>query len=77
MALIAAHLNVDVILVVTVKRYVYNLPLPPPPYPPSLIILMFSVDCKHHVYLLIEKREKFELSHTEEFSWGPIRQQGY
>ena len=41
MALIAAHL-----------------PLPPPPYPlppfsPSLISLMFSVDVKHHVYLLI------------------------
>ena len=38
-------------------RYNYNLPLPPPPYPlppfsPSLISLMVSVDVKHHVYLL-------------------------
>ena len=31
MALIAAHFNVEVILVVTVLRY---LPLPPPPDPP-------------------------------------------
>ena len=57
MALIAAHLNAEVILVVTVYRRVYNLPLPPPPYPlspfsPSLISLMVSVDVKHHVYLL-------------------------
>jgi len=33
MALIAAHFNAGVILVVTVLRYVYKLPLPPPPYP--------------------------------------------
>ena len=37
--------------------YVYILPLHPPPYPfppfsPSLISLMVSVDVKHHVYLL-------------------------
>ena len=37
----------------------YNLPLPPLPYPlpppfsPSLISLMVSVDVKHHVYLLL------------------------
>ena len=54
MALIAAHLNARIILVVTVERYVYNLLLPPTPYPlpPSLISLMVSVDVKHHVYLL-------------------------
>ena len=58
MALIAAHLNAEVILVVTVYRQVYNLPLIPPPYPipppppPSLISLMVSVDVKHHIYLL-------------------------
>ena len=33
MAPIAAHLNAGVILVVTVYRYVCNLPLPLPPYP--------------------------------------------
>ena len=33
MALTAAHLNAEVILVVTVQRYVYNLHLPPPPPP--------------------------------------------
>ena len=33
MALIAAHLNAGVILVVTVQREVCNLPLPQPPYP--------------------------------------------
>ena len=40
---------------VTVWQWVYNLPLPPPPYPlspfsPSLISLVVSVDVKHHVY---------------------------
>ena len=58
MALIAAHLNAGVILVVTAysDRYIISLPLPPPLYPippfsPSLISLMVSVDVKHHVYL--------------------------
>ena len=32
MALIAAHLNAEVILVVTVESWVYNLPLSLPPY---------------------------------------------
>ena len=38
MALIAAHLNAGVILVMTVQRLVYNLPLPLPSYsfPPNL-----------------------------------------
>ena len=52
MALIAAHLNAGVILVVTVYRYVYNLPLPnlhtlpprPPHLSPSQISLVVSVD---------------------------------
>ena len=53
MALIAAHLSAGVILVVTVQRQVYDLPLFPPPYPlppfsPPLISLMVSVDVKHH-----------------------------
>ena len=47
MALIAAHLNAEVILVVTVWQYVYNIPLPPPPHP--LISLVYV---KHHVYSL-------------------------
>ena len=53
--LIAAHLNAEVILVMTVLRQVYNLPHPLPPNPlprfsTSLISLMVSVDVKHHVY---------------------------
>ena len=60
MALIAAHLNVGVILVGdSVATGIHNLPLPPPPYPPppppfspSLIRLMVSVDVKYHVDLL-------------------------
>ena len=47
MALVAAHLNAVVILVVTVLRLVYNLPPPPSP-----ICLTVSVDVKHHAYLL-------------------------
>ena len=49
MALTAAHLDTGVILVVTVWRQVYNLPLPPPPFSPFLTSLMVSVDVKHHV----------------------------
>ena len=47
MALVAAHLNAEVILVVTEHRQAYNLPLSPPPsplLPPSLISLMVYVD---------------------------------
>ena len=47
MTLIAAYLNAEVILVVTVYT-----PLPPLPHlSPPLISLMVSVDVKHHVYL--------------------------
>ena len=57
MALIAAHLNAGHSGGDTVATGIYTLPLPPPPYPlppfsPSLISLMVSVDVKHHVYLL-------------------------
>ena len=52
MALTAAPLNAGIILVVTVYLQVYNLPLPPPPFSPSVISLMVSVDVKHHVYIL-------------------------
>ena len=63
MALIAAHLNAGIILVVTVyDRYIISLPpislsptsIPPPPHSPRpyLISLMVSVDVKHQVYLL-------------------------
>ena len=55
MALIAAHLNAEVILVVTFSdRYIISLPSPHlhTPFSPSLISLMVSVDVKHHVYLL-------------------------
>ena len=58
MALIAAHVNAEVILVVTVYSDKYIISLSPhlhtpfPPFSPSLINLMVSVDVKHHVYLL-------------------------
>ena len=60
MALISAHLNAEVILVVTKKpkkainilSLFPHLHTPFPPFPPSLISLMVSVDVKHHVYLL-------------------------
>jgi len=57
MALIAAHLNAGVILVVTVWRWYVisllpHLHSPLPPFTPSQISLMVSVDVKHHVYLL-------------------------
>ena len=63
MALIAAHLNAGIILVVTAQRYVYISLSPPPPPPPhlqtpfplfspSLISLTVSVDVEYHVYLL-------------------------
>ena len=59
MALTAAHLNAGVILVMTVHRQLYSFPLPPlpyslppPPFSPSLISLMVSVNAKYHVYLL-------------------------
>ena len=64
MALIAAHLNAKVILVVTVYRQVYNLSLSPhlrTPFSPSLISLMVSVDVKHHVYLLTKLAILLEL----------------
>ena len=57
MALIAAHLNAEVILVMTVSgRYTISLfphlHNPFPPFSPSLISRTVSVDVKHHVYLL-------------------------
>ena len=58
MALIAAHRNAEVVLVVTVysNRYIiFLLPHLHTPFPsssPSPISLMVSVDVKHHVYLL-------------------------
>ena len=59
MAVIAAHLNAGIILVVTagvaigiiVSLSPTSIP-PPPPFSPSLISFMVSVDVKHHVYLL-------------------------
>ena len=56
MALIAAHLNAGIILVVTVysDRYIISffphLHTPFPHFSQSLISLMVSVDVKHHVY---------------------------
>ena len=57
MALIAAHLNAGHSGSDSVAIGIYTLPLPTPPYPlppfyPSLISLMVSVDVKHHVHLL-------------------------
>ena len=49
MALIAAHLNAGVILVVTVCVAIGIKYLPPSP---SLIGLVVSVNVEHHVYLL-------------------------
>ena len=54
MALIAAHLNAEVILV-AIGIYSPWSPTsipPPPPVSPSLICRTVSVDVKHHVYLL-------------------------
>ena len=64
MALIAAHLNAGVILVVTVyDRHILSLfphlHIPFPPFFPSLISLMISVDVKHHVYLLNHNITKY------------------
>ena len=47
---------------------VYNLPIPPPPYPlphffPSLISVMVSVDVKHYVYELMTKAQAVEERH--------------
>ena len=60
MALIAAHLNAGIILAVTASVAIgimvspsYLTSIPPPPFSPSLISLMVSVDVKHHVLLLL------------------------
>ena len=60
MAVIAAHLNAGHSGGDSVAIGIYSLSLSPPPYPlpplppfsPSLLSLMVSVDVKHHVYLL-------------------------
>ena len=58
MALIAAHLNAGIILMVTVysDRYIISLSshlrTPFPTFSQSLISRTVSVDVKHHVYLL-------------------------
>ena len=64
MALIAARLNAEVILVVTgTDRYIICLPPPPhlhtpfPLFSPSLISLTVSVDVKHHVYTYLFETE--------------------
>ena len=59
MALIAAHLNAEVILVVTVYIISLYTHLHTPfsaTFSPSLISIMVSVDVKHHVYLLKNRR---------------------
>ena len=59
MALIAAHLNAGDSGGDSVAIGIYILSLLPhlhttfPPFSPSLISLMVSVDVKHHVYLLL------------------------
>ena len=82
MALIAAHLNAGVILVVTEYIYqVYNLPLPPPPYPlppfyPSLISRTVSVDVKHHVYFAFMFASASDVPHHTVGRWTLIRKSG-
>ena len=71
MALIAAHLNAGVILVVTVysDRYVISLfPHPYTPFSPSLISIMVFVDVKQHVHLLTYCEET-HTGHQEPFRW--------
>ena len=68
MALIAAHLNADHSGDDSVAIGIYSPSFPTsiPPFSPSLISLMVSVDVKHHVYILTyphplpkeEKRKK-------------------
>ena len=52
MALIAAHLNAGHSGGDSVAIGIYSHSSPFPPFSPSLISLMVSVDVKHHVYLL-------------------------
>ena len=60
MAVIAAHLNVghsggdSVAIGIYSLSFPTSIPPPPPlpPFSPSLLSLMVSVDVKHHVYLL-------------------------
>ena len=71
MALIVAHLNAGIILVVTVSlssdRYIISLSphlhTSSSPFSPSLISLMVSVDVKHHVYLLTYHQSINQSSH--------------
>ena len=54
MAIIAAHVNAGVILMVIligISFPSFPTSIPPPPFPPSLISLMVSVDVQHHVYV--------------------------
>ena len=56
MALIAAHLNAGVILVVSVYRQVYHLPLPTPQYPVQFILPVPnkpSSFCGRYVYIYV------------------------
>ena len=67
MALIATHLNAEVIPVVTVAIGTYSpsppTSIPPPPFSPYLISLMVFVDVKHHVYLLIKAKRVMIAEH--------------
>ena len=77
MALIAARLNAGVILVVIDTPLLLPPPdpysLPPflqPPFSPSLISLVVSVDVKHHVYLLIPPYPLPSLLPVPNKPWG-------
>ena len=55
MTLIAAHLNAEVILVVTVSAVsLFPTSMPPPPFSPSLISLIASVDVKSPCLLIYD-----------------------
>ena len=60
MALIAAHINAghlggdSVAIGIIILALFSHLPTPFPPFPPSLISLMVSVDVKHNAYFPTE-----------------------
>ena len=80
MAFIAAHLNAGHSGGDSVAVGIYSpsslTSIPPPPFSPSLISLMVSVDVKHHVYLLtlhslatVDVKKNHSFIYTSEPVW--------